>query len=64
MDITIAGISLYYIISWFFIYSFFRLGMGIRICICEKRKTRKQRIYQWPTVYYLWRRCSQCISDF
>ena len=22
MDITIAGISLYYIISWFFIYSF------------------------------------------
>ena len=35
MDITIAGISLYYIISWF-LSTVFRLGMGIRICICEK----------------------------
>ena len=62
MDITIAGISLYYIISWFFIYSF--LGWVWESAYVSVKKGSKQRIYQWPTVYYLWRRCSQCISDF
>ena len=43
MDFEIAGISLYYIISWFFIYSF--LGWVWESVYVSVKKACKQRLY-------------------
>ena len=60
MNIEIAGVSLYYIISWFFVYSFFGWLWETAYVSVRKRKFVNRGFINGPLCTIIHRRCSSC----